>query len=50
MVNQERWAAIRRLFNEERVSISEIGRRFDPDRKTVRSHLRQTTWRPYHRR
>ncbi|MBK7486384.1 MAG: transposase [Nitrospira sp.] len=33
MVDQERWAEIRRLFDEERVSISEIGRRLDLDRK-----------------
>ena len=49
MVDQERWAEIRRLFDEERVSISEIGRRLDLDRKTVRRSLRQTTWRPYQR-
>ena len=49
MVDQERWAEIRRLFNEERVSISEIGRRLDLDRKTVRRSLRQTTWQPYRR-
>ncbi len=46
MVDQERWAEIRRLFSEERVSISEIGRRLDLDRKTVRRSLRQTTWHP----
>lgn len=49
MVDQERWAEIRRLFHEERVSISEIGRRMDLDRKTVRRSLRQATWQPYHR-
>lgn len=49
MVDQEQWAEIRRLFHEERVSISEIGRRLDVDRKTVRRSLRQATWRPYHR-
>jgi len=49
MVDQERWAEIRRLFDEERVSISEIGRRLDLDRKTVRRSLRQTTWQPYRR-
>jgi transposase len=49
MVDQERWAEIRRLFHEERVSISEIGRRLDVDRKTVRRSLRQATWRPYYR-
>ena len=49
MVDQERWAEIRRLFDEERVSISEIGRRLDVDRKTVRRSRRQVVWRPYHR-
>lgn len=49
MVEPERWAEIRRLYDEERVSISEIGRRVDLDRKTVRRQLRQTTWRPYWR-
>ena len=49
MVDQERWAEIRRLFYEERLSIAEIGRRVDVDRKTVRRSLRQTTWQPYHR-
>ena len=49
MVDQERWVEIRRLFLEERVSISEIGRRLDVDRKTVRRSLRQATWQPYHR-
>lgn len=50
MVDQERWAEIRRLFDEERVSISEIGRRLDLDRKTVRRSLRHTTWQPYRRK
>ncbi len=49
MVDQERWAEIRRLFYEERVSMSEIGRRLDLDRKTVRRSLRQLTWQPYRR-
>lgn len=49
MVDQERWAEIRRLFHEEQLSISEIGRRLDLDRKTVRRHVRQTAWHPYHR-
>ena len=49
MVDQERWVEIRRLFHEERVAISEIGRRLDLDRKTVRRSLRQTTWQPYRR-
>src|SRR5574338_1468759 len=49
MVDQERWVEMRRLCNEERVSISEIARRLDLDRKTVRRSLRQTTWQPYQR-
>jgi len=49
MVDQERWDEIRRLFDEEQVSISEIARRMDLDRKTVRRSLRQVTWQPYHR-
>lgn len=49
MVDQERWAEIRRLRHSEQVSISEIGRRLDLDRKTVRRSLRQTTWHPYQR-
>ncbi len=49
MVDQERWAEIRRLRQSEQVSISEIGRRLDLDRKTVRRSLRQTTWHPYQR-
>ena len=49
MVDQERWAEIRRLRHDERVSISEIGRRLDVDRKTVRRNLQHTTWQPYQR-
>jgi ActR/RegA family two-component response regulator len=36
MVDQERWTEIRRLRQEERASLSEIARRLDLDRKTVR--------------
>ena len=49
MVDQERWAEIRRLRQEERVSVSEIARRLDLDRKTVRRSLRQPIWQPYRR-
>src|SRR5574338_1511342 len=49
MVDQERWVEMRRLRDETRVSISEIARRLDLDRKTVRRSLRQTTWQPYRR-
>jgi ActR/RegA family two-component response regulator len=44
MVDQERWAEIRRLRQEERASLSEIARRLDLDRKTVRRSLRHATW------
>ena len=49
MVDHERWAEIRRLREDERVSISEIARRLDLDRKTVRRSLQQTAWPPYRR-
>jgi transposase-like protein len=49
MVGQERWEEIRRLFFGGHVSVSEIARRFDLDRKTVRRCLRQDAWRPYER-
>ena len=49
MLDRERWAEIRRLYHDERVSISEIGRRLDVDRKTVRRSLGHPTWQPYRR-
>lgn len=49
LVDQERWAEIRRLRHDEPVSLSEIGRRLDVARKTVRRNLRQTTGQPYRR-
>lgn len=49
MVDQERWTEIRRLRQEERASLSEIARRLDLDRKTVRRSLRHATWQPYRR-
>lgn len=49
MVQRERWEEIRRLRFEERVCVSEIARRLDLDRKTVRRCLRQNEWRPYER-
>ena len=49
MVCQERWEAIRRLAFHERVSIAEIARRLDLNRRTVRRCLRAPTRRPYHR-
>jgi transposase len=49
MVRQERWEELRRLWQQERVPIAELARRFDLDRKTVRRCLRDTTWTPYQR-
>jgi transposase len=49
MVQQERWVEIRRLRFEDRVSVSEIARRLDLDRKTVRRCLRQSEWQRYER-
>src|SRR3972149_8386789 len=49
MVQEDRWREIHRLFREEKVSIAEIARRLELDRKTVRSNLRQEQWRPYRR-
>jgi len=47
MVQRERWEEIRRLRFEDGVSVSEIARRLDLDRKTIRRCLRQEEWRPY---
>jgi transposase len=49
MVQEDRWKEIHRLHEDGRVSIAEIGRRFDLDRKTVRRCLREDAWRPYQR-
>jgi transposase len=49
MVGQERWNEIRRLFCDERASITEIARRLQIDRKTVRRCVRQKQWQPYQR-
>lgn len=49
MVQHERWEEMRRLRLMEGVSISEIARRFDLDRKTVRRCLRESEWRRYQR-
>ncbi|MGH8513181.1 MAG: IS21 family transposase, partial [Gammaproteobacteria bacterium] len=45
----ERWEEIRRLFCEERQSISAIARGLDLDRKTVRRCVRAHAWQPYRR-
>ena len=49
MVREDRWQEIRRLHEQERLSVSEIGRRLDLDRKTVRRCLRDEKWEPYRR-
>src|SRR5438552_16953021 len=46
MVQRERWEELRRL-HEAGVTIAEIARRFDLDRKTVRRCVRREAWRPY---
>ncbi len=47
MLSKERWEQVRQL-HAEKVSISQIGRQLDLDRKTVRKMLRED-WRPYER-
>jgi len=49
MVRQERWEELRWLWEQERVPIVELARRFELARKTVRRCLRDTTWRAYQR-
>ena len=49
MVSKERWETIRRLFVEERLAVSEIARRLDLDRKTVRHWAHEEQWVPYSR-
>ena len=48
MISQERWDEIRCL-RKAGETVSAIARRFDVDRKTVRSWLRKETWTPYRR-
>ncbi len=49
MVQEDRWREIHRMAREEQLSITEIARRLDLDRKTVRRCLRQEAWQPYRR-
>src|SRR5215813_13954691 len=49
MVRPERWEEVRRLRVQDGVSIAEIARRLDLDRKTVRRCLRATEWKAYQR-
>lgn len=50
MVNQEAWSEIRRLRTSERLSVSELARRFELDRRTVRRCLEADGWRTYKQR
>jgi len=49
MIGRESWDEIRRLKEAEGLSVAELARRFDLDRKTVRRCLRGDEWRPYSR-
>jgi transposase len=49
MVQEDRWREVQRMAREEQLSITEIARRLDLDRKTVRRCLKQTEWQPYQR-
>ena len=48
VLSKERWEEVRRLHGEEKLKVSEISRRLDIDRKTVRKALRGE-WKPYER-
>jgi transposase len=48
VIGKEQWQAIHER-RAARASVSAIAREFDLDRKTVRSCLRQTEWKPYRR-
>src|SRR5512144_1373968 len=49
MVRQERWEETQRLFHTEGATVSEIARRLELDRKTVRRCVAQAAWQPYQR-
>jgi transposase len=49
MVQEDRWREIHRMAREGQLPITEIARRLDLDRKTVRRCLKQAAWRPYQR-
>jgi transposase len=49
MVGREVWEAIRRMAQQDGLGVSELARRFELDRKTVRRVLREVAWRPYQR-
>jgi transposase len=49
MVGKERWEQICQLYSVEKMSISQIARVTDLDRKTVRRCVRKAQWRAYER-
>jgi transposase len=49
MVGRERWEQVCRLYNMEGMSISQIARATDLDRKTVRRCVRKAQWQAYQR-
>ena len=49
MVQEGRWREVHRMAREEQLPITEIARRLDLDRKTVRRCLQQAEWKPYQR-
>src|SRR5260221_9455281 len=49
MVQEDRWREIHRMAREEKLPITEISRRLELDRKTVRRCLRQEQWQSYQR-
>ena len=49
MVQEDRWREVHRMAREEQLPITEIARRLDLDRKTVRRCLKQADWQPYRR-
>ena len=49
MLSKERWELIRQLFVTERLSVSQIARQLDLDRKTVRYWARREQWQAYSR-
>jgi len=49
MLNQARWAEVRRLHFQQHQPVAAIARQLDIDRKTVRRCLREPAWRPYQR-
>jgi len=49
MVQEDRWREVHRMAREEQLPITEIARRLDLDRKTIRRCLKQKDWQAYQR-